>query len=388
MTAVSPVQLVRFDDPPSRVPLVVEPFWIGRDPHCDLCVWDLRVSRRHAKIKRVRGEYLLSSEGVHPTFVNGKRATLFGLRSGDEIALTDPTVGPAVRIRFENGLQNVFVPPGASLTAMWHERHPDPAGPNAIGRYDLGAPLDDVGISAVRGAIDRNTGKPVAVKILGPVSPGPEGDRFLRLAAALSGATHPSLARVVEAGISVVEERPVRWLAMALVQGRPSSARIAEGPQSAVTVLRRIRGLAGALDLLHARGVVHGDVVPENILLRPDGSAALLDFARAFLVRDGVPASVPVVSEPAYVAPEASRIGATALSFASDVYGLAAAGYAMLAGKAPERGGEWSGPALPQALQEVWARALAEDPGRRPTAEAFALAIAGEETPAASGARP
>jgi hypothetical protein len=387
---VSPVHLVRSEDrvgePPSRVPVVVEPFWIGRDPLCDLCVWDLRVSRRHAKVRRVRGEYMLSGEGTHPTFVNGRRATLFSLRSGDEIALTAPEAGTPVRLRFENSLEDVFVSPDASLSDVWMRSHGEAAGPGVVGRYDLGPPLDEAGLSAVRRATDRDTGAPVALKVLGRVEPGAEGDRFLRLGAALAGATHPSLARVVEAGISTVDGRHVRWLAMAMVPGRSAALRVAEGPQPSLTALRRMRGLADALHLLHLRGVVHGDVVPANVLLRPDGGATLLDFARSFRVRDGVPASVPLVSDPAYLAPEVSRLGATDLSVATDVYGLAAAGHAMLTGRPPSGG--VPPPGLPGGLEAVWRRALHEEPARRPSAEEFALALAQAAPAPAAAPRP
>jgi hypothetical protein len=370
---MAPVHFLRLEDPPARVPLVADPFWIGRDPTCDLCVWDLRVSRRHARVRRVRGEYMLSSEGTNPLHVNGTKTSLLSLRSGDVLALTDPEAGDPVRLEFVNALEKVFVPPDGSITQIWAARQPEARDAGLLGRYVLGAALDAGGLSSVRRAVDRETSRVVALKVLGPVTPGPEGDGFLRLAAALAGATHPSLAPVVEAGIEKTGGRAVRWLAMEIVDGHGAAQRIAEGPQPVVDVVRRVRGLAGAVRLLHARGVVHGDVVPENVLLRADGGATLLDFARAFLPRDGVPASVPVVSDPAYVAPEASRVGATALSTASDVYGLAAAGYAMLAGAAPPRSGARSFPALdaagiaPAALA-AWKRALSEDPAARPTA--------------------
>jgi pSer/pThr/pTyr-binding forkhead associated (FHA) protein len=374
MRPVAPIHFHRLADPPSRVPVVSEPFWIGRDPTSDLCVWDLRVSRRHAKVRRVRGEYMLSSEGTNPLFVNGTKTSLLSLRSGDVLSLTAPDAGDPVRLEFVNLLEKVFVPPDGSVTAIWASRQPEARDAGLLGRYVLGAALDVGGLSAVRRAVDRETSRVVALKVLGPVTPGPEGDRFLRLATALSGATHPSLAPVVEAGIEKTGGRAVRWLAMEIVDGRSAAPRIAEGPQPAVTVTRRLRGLAGALRLLHARGVVHGDVVPDNLLLRADGGATLVDFARAFLAREGVPASVPVVSDPAYVAPEASRVGATALSTASDVYGLAAAGYAMLAGAPPPRSGAralpaLSDPALPETVAAAWRRALSEDPAERPTAE-------------------
>ena len=130
------------------------------------------------------------------------------------------------------------------------------------------------------------------------MEPGPEGDRFLRLATGLAGATHPALARVVEAGISRDGLRAVRWLAMEIAEGRNAALRIVEGAQPPVTVLRRMRVLGGALHLLHERGVVHGDVVPENVLLRADGGATLLDFERSFLARMARPRPCPSPRSP------------------------------------------------------------------------------------------
>jgi hypothetical protein len=369
------VQLALIGERVTRIPLVADPFRIGRDPSCDLCLWDLRVSRLHARITRARGEWMLSSEGRHGVYLRGERMPVLALRHGDDVSLTPPGQEPPVRLRFENALEGTFVPDGVATSTAWAQvLSTTPREPGTFGRYALLDARADAGAPGGHLARDQATGAEVFLRLLSPVPDGEAADAWLRLVAALGGASHPSLPPVLEAGIVPTPEGLRPWAAMEPVRGRAASLRIAEGPQSAITVVRRLRGLAAALHLLHGRGVVHGGVVASNVALRPDGGATLLGLSRAFLRREGRPRLEPTPGDTIFSAPEALLDGALP-GPASDVYGLAAVGRAMLTGGAAKPLAETTAP-LPPALERAFAAALADDPGSRPTAEDFGQALA------------
>jgi serine/threonine-protein kinase len=181
---------------------------------------------------------------------------------------------------------------------------------------------------------------------------------------------------------------------MDAVDGRPASLRIPEGPQTVLTVVRRMRGLFAALHLLHDRGVVHGNPTPSNVLLRTDGGATLVDFGRSFLRRDARPFPPDRHPEPSYTAPELLAPDRIATP-ASDVYGLAAVGFGMLAGRppfgpdpdyrqAPPNLGS-VGVQAPVGLEESLRKALSPDPARRPVAEEVGQALAYAEVELSGG---
>ena len=372
---MAPVQIAVLAGRIVRVPLVQEPFWIGRDPGCDLCLWDLRVSRKHARVTRMRGEYLLSSEGRNGVFFKGEKVPVLTLKDGDEIALSPPEQADPIRLRFENALEGVFVPAEASLVAAWAERL-GPAGvpEGGHGRYvyaDPRAPLSD---SRVHMARDSGTGAEVVLKLLPPARDAAAAEAWLRLMTAVAGAEHPALVRVLEAGLTPRPAGFLRWIATEPVPGRPASVRIGEGPQPPITVIRRLRSLAAGLHLLHSRGVVHASVVPSNVILRPDGGAVLVGLSRAFLRRDGRIELALARGESIFAAPEALLEGSLP-SPSSDVYGLAAVGRAMLLGRS-SGSLEEARIALPAPLEAALSRALSESPSERPTAEDFGQALA------------
>jgi hypothetical protein len=379
---MSPVALVLQTGAVTRVPVVDDPFRIGRDPGCELCLWDLRVSRRHARIARTDGGYELAAEGRHGLFVNGSKVPRAMLRDGDEIQLTPPGEPDPVVLRFDNALQGIPIGAGTSLTRAWLEREKDRAGPPlVVARFEVLGPLGgSPDAAAPRLARHRTTGQEVVLSVFPPVPVGASADSWLRFVTAVAGTSHPALAPVVDGGVDAVEEGAMRWLASTLVRGRAAAQRIAEGAQPPVTAVRRLRALSGGIHLLHTRGVVHANVSPSHVLLRTDGSAVLVGYGRGFLRRDGVfPGASPVLDR-AYLAPELRDAAVTRLPTpAADVWGLAAVGHGMLTGRPPEVGGARLrdlGVTLPAALDELLARALDPDPGARPSAEDLGQALA------------
>src|SRR5262245_46146777 len=162
------VQLALIGPRTTRVPLVADPFWIGRDPGCDLCLWDLRVSRKHARIARTRGEWMLSSEGRHGVYLRGERVPVLALRHGDEVSIAPPDQEPPVRVRFENALEGTFVPEGVSTSTAWAQRLAADSGGNLLGRWVLLEPKGPLPAPGIHAARDRDDGAEAMVRVLPP----------------------------------------------------------------------------------------------------------------------------------------------------------------------------------------------------------------------------
>ena len=127
--------------------------------------------------------------------------------------------------------------------------------------------------------------------------------------------------------------------------------------------LNYVRQVAAALDHLHSHDppVIHGDVKPANVMLRPDGSVVLVDFGVARLAGD-----VTHAGTDGFVAPEVG--GGGAISPAADVYSLAATTVALITGRAPDPGRplfEGVDPGEVGPLTRALRRALSSDPANR-----------------------
>jgi hypothetical protein len=202
-----------------------------------------------------------------------------------------------------------------------------------LGRYRLGARLGSGGFGTVFAARDERLDRAVAVKAVPAAGPVPE--RAQREALAAARLDHPGIVAVFDAGVEGNE----RFLVSELVRGRTLAVLERDGELSDRDVLRIGVSLADALEHAHARGVIHRDVKPQNVIV-PDeaaGAAAkLLDFGVAHLAGDEpLTRTGDVVGTLAYMAPEQAagrRVDARA-----DIYSLALVLYEALAGANPVR---------------------------------------------------
>lgn len=241
-----------------------------------------------------------------------------------------------------------------------------------LGRFEVTGALGRGATSVVYLAQDRRSCRTVALKVIG--SPEP-----VNVARATDGSeasrTWATPCREVAMHASVRHEGAVRlheWLSVAggllLVMEHVEGATLRqlldrEGrlrPPQAVAVLD---GAMQALAHLHARGIVHGDVKPENILVSARGNSKLADFGQA--VACGQPSRG---GSPGYLSPEA-QLGQP-LDQRSDVYALGAVLHECLTGSPPR---PWR-PPLRGSWRGVLRRALAEDPRQRQASAAILLA--------------
>ena len=118
-----PVAFQRMDEFGSRVPVAALPFWLGSAIDNELVVQGRDVKPRHARVRYLKGEYMISCQDDAPLFVNNEATPFMMLRDGDQVALADPLDPAGERFVFRNRLEGTFVPPNASISQAW-SAHP------------------------------------------------------------------------------------------------------------------------------------------------------------------------------------------------------------------------------------------------------------------------
>jgi formylglycine-generating enzyme required for sulfatase activity/serine/threonine protein kinase len=205
--------------------------------------------------------------------------------------------------------------------------------------------------------------------------------RFLREAETLARVSHRHVIKVHEIG----QWQEGHYLTMDLIQGRTVDASVAEGgPWDGARAARLGRELADALTAVHAAGVFHRDLKPQNVMLRDDGSPVLLDFG---LVRDvnaeTLTRTGEVMGTPDYMAPEqANGTAPKELTAGVDVHGLGCILYFVLSGRSPFSGTtsyqlliavmlkvaepiRSLNSKVPRALEAIVAKSMEKDPAKR-----------------------
>lgn len=246
------------------------------------------------------------------------------------------------------------------------------------GRYALDGVLGRGGMADVYRATDTVLEREVAVKVLRDHSGSAEDRaRFREEAQMLAALDHPNLVTVLDAGVA----DDVSYLVMDLIDGE-SLAPFCRGRAIAGHRVAHIGAdLAAVLAYVHARGIVHRDVKPSNILIGQDGIVRLADFGIARLLGDtsGHTGAGATIGTAAYIAPE--QVRGEPVTPASDIYSLGLVLLEALTGHRAYTGGPMeaalarleTAPLIPSSLPPGWPALLTRmtdiDPGRRPSAE-------------------
>jgi len=218
--------------------------------------------------------------------------------------------------------------------------------------------------------------------------------RFLREARTAAKLSHPNIVPILHAD----EAGAFAYFTMPYVDGETLAERVhSRGRPPAREVVRLLREVAWALAYAHARGVVHRDVKPENILVeRTTGRVLVSDFGIAFEAHTSrLTGDDQMVGTAMFMSPE--QILGRELDGRSDLYSLGVVGYWLLAGQHPFEGAatpamlvkhatepapplRTTAPEVPAGLAAAIDRCLAKDPDERwPTGEALAEALAAAE---------
>ncbi|MBI4472671.1 MAG: protein kinase [Acidobacteria bacterium] len=214
-----------------------------------------------------------------------------------------------------------------------------------ISRYRVLEKLGEGGMGDVYLAMDESLERRVALKFLkDEITQKPGfGNMILSEARAVAAVDHPFVCKVYEA--SDAATRP--YIALEYVEGVTLRQRLAEGAISIETALKFANEIAEALMEVHARGIVHHDIKPGNIMLTQHGHVKLMDFglARKLPGRKAaatspdststvaMPVQMPVFGTPSYMAPEQLRGDTSDLR--ADIFALGLVLYEMVTGKHP-----------------------------------------------------
>ena len=270
-----------------------------------------------------------------------------------------------------------------------------------FGTYDVRALLGAGGMGRVYRAFDPRLGRDVALKIIRRLTADDESalDRLMREATLASALNHPNIVTIYETGVVGGD----RYIAMELIEGSTLRQLAAQG-LPLPRIIGIARQVAEALAVAHAAQIIHRDIKPDNVMVRPDGYAKLLDFGLARARPDqygsgsteGGKSSTEaglILGTIGYMAPEQAR-GETVTAEA-DVFSLGVVLYELVTGRHPFMAASQLGtlnallwetpeppsllnPELPRAVDQLILESLQKDQRLRPGASEvmYRLALA------------
>jgi predicted Ser/Thr protein kinase len=249
-----------------------------------------------------------------------------------------------------------------------------------LDRYEVGRLLGAGGMAEVFEGRDRLLARRVAIKVpLSQHAHDPEfAHRFRREAQAAASLSHPGVVAVYDTG----SENGTHFIVMEYVDGRTLKDVIrAEAPLYPDRAAEITADVCAALAAAHARGLVHRDVKPANIMLMPDGRVKLMDLgiARA-AAGETLTQTAAMLGTAQYLSPEQAQ--GQAVDFRSDLYSVGCCLYEMLTGTVPFRGAtpvaiayrhvredpappRLLNPDIPPSLEAVCLKAMAKRPENR-----------------------
>lgn len=216
-----------------------------------------------------------------------------------------------------------------------------------LGRYRVLSELGRGAMGVVYLCDDESLQRQVAIKTL--MLPDDDRERrhlearFRQEAKAAAGLNHPGIITVHDIG----REGDWLYIAMELLQGAELRDRLQQGALPLDEAVEIAHQVASALAVAHARGVVHRDIKPGNIMLVGQGQAKIMDFGIARMKSSEVRTqSGTMMGSPKYMSPE--QVGGHPVDHRSDIFSLGSVLYEMLAGTQA-----FSGPDLGQLLNAI-----------------------------------
>lgn len=227
---------------------------------------------------------------------------------------------------------------------------PEPAGMikpgTLLGNYRLDRRAGAGGMGVVYEAQDLRLNRRVAVKLLPPQMTSETTDaiqRFQQEARAATALNHPNIVAIYDAGF----DQGHYFIAMEFVEGQTVRERLEEEPRGleAKTIVDWLSQAASALSAAHQAGIVHRDIKPDNLMIRPDGFLKVLDFGLAKLrhpsgetLKPSAPQTRPgfLAGTIQYLSPE--QVAGKRVDGRSDLFSLGVVAYELATGRRPFEG--------------------------------------------------
>ncbi len=368
---------------------------IGRGSDCGIIMDEPLVSRLHAEVKFDNGRFTLEDPGsANGIWMHGQRVLQVALKDGDQFR-----IGRSV---FAFVLPGGAVPVDVQEEDRPRERVRKPLQTNIPG-YTFDNKLSEGGQAIVYKAQEQSSGKVVVVKFLNNLPYDADGQyfrmKFEQQIAIGTTIRHPYCVQILGGDAKA----DVPYLIEEFLPGGTLGEKL-EGnvrvPQK--EIIQVIGQMCDALQYLHARGIIHRDVAPTNIMFDDKNRARLIDFGIARLSSAPTRTAMGMlVGKARYMSIEQAR-GETAVA-QSDLYSLGIIAYQMAVGRVPFDGNDLDVikqhleakpqrlreivPNLPEAFEAAVMKALEKEPGRRfSSAQEMALAFGYQSIFSAGGA--
>jgi serine/threonine protein kinase len=362
---------------------------LGRAASNMLVMDHVSVSSRHAEVVYDDGQFRLEDlESLNGTYVDGARVYQSRLTDGSQFV-----IGPNTLALVMSGSQLPPAQPPRDTTHAPGSRRITQTAPS-LNDYDVEPrAINSGGQADVYRARHRNTGQVVVVKCLKSM-PHDEQTRYLRMKfeqqiVHASRFDHPHLVKIF-GGDAYPKDYPPYLIEEYLPGGTLYALLQQRGRLSPADTRRYVGQACDGLGYLHARGVIHRDVSPGNMMLDGEGRLRLIDFGIAHFANAPTQTAVGMmIGKARYISPEQAR-GKSA-SAQSDLYALGVVAYEMLSGRAPFESEGFKGveqhlkepppplrallPDVPPDLESAVMRALTKDPAGR-YRDALAMAAA------------
>jgi len=203
---------------------------------------------------------------------------------------------------------------------------------STLGPFRIIGVLGKGGMAVVYEAYDSSLERSVALKVLPPefLHDGSFARRFRQEGRVVARLEHPNIVPIYTSGI----DDGIAWMSMRLLAGGSLGGRMQRERPSPEHTVQILRAVADALDYAHARGVIHRDIKPTNILLDQADHVCVADFGLAYMMDFNLRRSTRTLAgTPHYMAPELG-LGKD-LDHRCDIYSLGVMAYEMLAGEVP-----------------------------------------------------
>jgi serine/threonine protein kinase/formylglycine-generating enzyme required for sulfatase activity len=204
-----------------------------------------------------------------------------------------------------------------------------------FGDYELHEEIARGGMGVVYRARQVRLNRQVALKMIraGKFSSDTEIQRLRVEAEAAAQLDHPAIVPVFEVG----EHEGLHYFTMAFVDGEPLSAKLSAGPMSVQSAAKLIQVVAEAVAYAHAKGVIHRDLKPGNILIDRTGQPRVSDFglAKQVSLDNELTVTGQILGTPSYMPREQALGRLGEVNQSSDIYSLGAVLYATLTGRPP-----------------------------------------------------